>query len=130
MQHLLPELQRFDTTAPIGAAKTPPASWYTHADFFTLERERVFKQHWQFVGRVDQLANTGDYITGQFMGWPYVVVRTDSGDIQAYYNVCSHHGTCIAKGAVTVDLVCPYHGWTYNLEGARNGLRERAPSRG
>ena len=121
------EVLRFDPDAPLGHAKTPPASWYTHPDIFALEKTRVFQQHWQFVGRSDQVLNPGDYFTGVFMGWPYVITRTDSGTLKAFFNVCSHHGTCVAQGSgQSTQFVCPYHGWTYDL----NGTLKRAPRAG
>ena len=53
-----------------------------------------------------------------FMGWPYLVTKTEHGELQAFYNVCSHHGTCVASGEGRAkQFVCPYHGWTYGLTG-------------
>jgi choline monooxygenase len=112
------EIRRFVADEPIASALTPPASWYTAADFLALEKTSVFKKHWQFVGINEQLKQPGDYFSGIFMGWPYVVCLDEDGEIRAYYNVCSHHGTCIAKGqGNTEEFVCPYHGWTYGLTG-------------
>ena len=79
------------------------------------------------MGRSDQVLNPGDYFTGVFMGWPYVITRTDSGTLKAFFNVCSHHGTCVAQGSgQSTQFVCPYHGWTYDL----NGTLKRAPRAG
>lgn len=121
------EIRRFDASLPINEAYTPPASWYTSDEFLTLEQSSAFRDHWLFVGRVDQLESAGSYFTGNLFGRPFVVVRDDRGEFAAFYNVCSHHGTCVAKGeGVTKELVCPYHGWTYSLSGAL----KRAPKAG
>ena len=112
------ELERFEPGKPITAALTPPASWYTTSVFEQQERETVFRRRWQWVGRRDQLRAPGDYFAGDFLGWPYVVAVDSDGDLRAFYNVCSHHGTCVAEGEGTCEqLVCPYHGWTYDLKG-------------
>lgn len=121
------ELSRFDPECPIGSALTPPASWYTTQAFHDLERDTVFRNHWQFVGRLDQVELPGDYFTGVFMGWPYVVVRSNDGNLRAFFNVCSHHGTCVTKGEGNSDeFVCPYHGWAYS----HSGDLKRAPHAG
>lgn len=112
------QIARFDPSEPIASALTPPASWYIEPDFLSLEKESLFKHHWQFVGRMTELTRPGDYFSGLFMNWPYVVCLDEHGQLRAYYNVCSHHGTCVAKGnGNTQSLVCPYHGWTYSLGG-------------
>ncbi len=112
------ELERFHPEDPITMASTPPASWYTTPAFEAQERETVFRRRWQWVGRRDQLRAPGDYFSGDFLGWPYVVAMDTAGDLRAFYNVCSHHGTCVAEGEGTCEQwVCPYHGWTYDLQG-------------
>ena len=112
------ELERFHPEEPITTASTPPASWYTMPTFEAQERETVFRRRWQWVGRRDQLRAPGDYFAGDFLGWPYVVAMDSAGDLRAFYNVCSHHGTCVAEGEGNCEQwVCPYHGWTYDLQG-------------
>ncbi len=112
------ELARFDPALPIEEAWTPPASWYTDEAFLALERERVFGANWLLAGRTDQLASAGDYLTGEQAGEPYVVVRTADGQLQAFHNVCRHHAAAVAEGAGRCkQFVCPYHGWTYELDG-------------
>ena len=85
---LASEIARFQATAPIETAATPPASWYTWQSFLDLEKETVFQNRWLFVGHEAQLQEPGDYFTGSFLGWPYLVVRDDRGSLQAFYNVC------------------------------------------
>src|SRR5882762_8200618 len=112
------ELARFDVASPIQAAPTPPASWYVEADFLQLETLAVLRNSWQPVGRLDQAARAGDFFAGSFLGQPYVVVRDGRGKLQAFHNVCAHHAAQVACGQGHADqLVCPYHGWTYGLDG-------------
>ena len=121
------ELSRFDPSLPIERAFTPPASWYVRPDFLELERERVFRRSWQAVGRLDQVSRPGDYFTGCLVDDPYLVLRDQDGTLRAFHNVCRHHAAevCRGEGSLT-ELVCPYHGWTYRLDG---GL-SRAPRLG
>jgi choline monooxygenase len=121
------EIARFDPTLPIESAWTPPASWYTRPEFLDLERERLFRRTWQAVGRVDQVPNPGDYFTGCLVDDPYVVLRDQDGTLRAFHNVCRHHAAEVCSGVGNLtELVCPYHGWTYRLDG---GLT-RAPRLG
>jgi len=129
------ELARFDPTLPIESAWTPPASWYVRPEFLELERTHVFRRTWQCVGRLDQVSTPGAYFADTLAGDPYVVLRDDDGTLRAFHNVCRHHAARICEGTGTVsELVCPYHGWTYKLDGGltkaprlgRNELFDRA----
>lgn len=112
------EIERFQADLSISAALTPPDSWYTSDPFLALERDRVFMGNWICVGRTDQVARPGDYFTGSLIKLPFLVTRTGAGELKAFFNVCRHHGTCLVRGEGRVDqLVCPYHGWTYSLDG-------------
>jgi choline monooxygenase len=129
------EFSRFDPSLPIERSFTPPASWYVSKEFLELERDQVFRRSWQAVGRVDQVTKPGDYFTGCLVDDPYVVLRDGDGTLRAFHNVCRHHAAevCQGEGSLT-ELVCPYHGWTYRLDGGltraprlgRNELFERA----
>ncbi len=112
------ELASFDSRLPVEEASTPPASWYVRSEFLDLERAGVFRKNWLWAGRADQLRGPGDYLTGMILGDPYVVLRDGEGRLRAFYNVCRHHAARIANGSGTLEsLVCPYHGWTYDLCG-------------
>ncbi len=108
----------FDPTIPIEAAPTPPKSWYTDPAVFAAEKRNVFEKAWIAVGRRDQLASPGSYFTGNLVGNPYLLLRDDNGQLRAMHNVCRHHAAIVAQecGRAT-ELVCPYHGWTYHLDG-------------
>ena len=115
---LASEIQRFRVDVSLTEAGTPPDSWYIHPDFLKLEQAAVFSGNWLCAGRVDQVAQPGDFFTGSIVKRPYVVTRSQDGVVRAFYNVCRHHGTCVAKGQGKTELlVCPYHGWSYALDG-------------
>ena len=121
------QIEKFDPTLEIEGATPPPASWYTDPQFGLLERDAVFARNWQVVGCVDQVSGTGDYFTGSIAKRPFVVTRDERGELRGFYNVCAHHGTCVAKGdGCVTHFTCPYHGWEYRLDGAL----KRAPLAG
>jgi choline monooxygenase len=94
-----------------------PASWYTDPAVLALEQARVFRRSWQYVGRADQLARTGDYVTGDAGGVPVVVVRGGDG-LRGFVNVCRHRRHLVMSGAGNRKaLQCPYHAWVYDLDG-------------
>ena len=113
------EIDRFDSSLPIEEARTPPSSWYTRPEILELERERVFAGNWLCVGRADQVRRPGDTLAGVAGNDPYVVVRGEDGQLRAFHNVCRHHATQVAEGqgSGACELVCPYHGWAYGLDG-------------
>lgn len=117
----------FDPSVPIESAATPPVSWYTDPRVYEAERRQVFEKSWMAVGRRDQVATPGAYFTGDVVGNPYVVVRDEEGVLRAMHNVCRHHAAVVAQECGrTSELMCPYHGWTYRLDGSL----KRAPRMG
>lgn len=108
----------FDPDVPIESAWTPPARWYVDREVHEDERRRVWAKTWQVVGRRDQLTRPGSYFAGTFMDEGYVVVRGEDGKIRAFFNTCRHHAAQVATGeSCATKFVCPYHGWTYALDG-------------
>lgn len=113
------ELRRFDPTAPLEQAHTPPYSWYMDAEMLEYEKNGIFEKSWLCVGRSDQVLKPGDYFTGDILGNPYVVVRDEHGVLRAFHNVCRHHAAEVAsEHGNCAELVCPYHGWAYKLDGS------------
>ncbi len=112
-------LLRFDPETPFERAVTPPSAWYTSPEWHEYEQARIFRHEWIAVARAEPLAAPGSFVTGELAGQPWIVVRAEDGVLRAFHNVCRHHATAVARGAGTcAELVCPYHGWTYGLDGA------------
>jgi choline monooxygenase len=98
-----------------------PASWYTDPAIAERERERIFRRGWQYVGRAEQVARVGDFFTGTAGDVPLVIVRGDGG-LRAFVNVCRHRRHEVVSGAGNRrTLQCPYHAWTYGLDGRLRG---------
>ncbi len=119
-------LDAYDPEAPLSEAWTIPASWYTDPRLLELERRGVFGRTWQVVARVGQLAETGRFVTADIAGEPVVVVRGSDGVLRGFHNVCRHHATAVMwepEGRAQ-QMRCPYHGWTYNLEGELRGMTD------
>lgn len=113
-------IRLYDAKAPLERAWTIPGPWYTDERIGRLENDSVFGGTWQFVGRMDQLREPGSFVTTVIAGEPIVVVRDEGGSLRAFYNVCKHHAAAVAvepQGQCSA-LRCPYHGWTYGLDGA------------
>src|SRR5262245_50678965 len=109
----------YDPTAPLEEASTIPASWYLDPRVAELERQTVFSHSWQVAARLEQLQRSGQYVTLDIAGEPVGVVRGTDAALHAFFNVCRHHAAAVmtqASGQAT-SLQCPYHGWTYSLEG-------------
>src|SRR5256885_1059223 len=88
-------LSGYDPSAPLAEARTIPAPFYTDSRIADLERHNVFGRTWQMVGRVEQLAEIGQYITTEVAGEPIVVVRGSDGVLRAFFNVCRHHAAAL-----------------------------------
>jgi phenylpropionate dioxygenase-like ring-hydroxylating dioxygenase large terminal subunit len=119
-------LESYDPAAPLSEASTIPGAWYTDPRIASLERDQVFGRTWQAVGRADQVANPGQYFTAEVAGEPILVARDADGVLRAFYNVCRHHATAVAwetEGTAT-SFRCPYHGWTYGLDGTLKGMTD------
>ena len=112
-------LKEFDPHIPLDEAFTPPNTWYTSPIFYEQEIEHIWKKNWVCVDSFLDLKEIGDYKTGNLVDQPYIITKS-SENIKVFYNVCIHHGSIIQrndKGRCD-QLECPYHGWTYNLQGA------------
>lgn len=99
-----------------------PFHQYTSQAFFNLEMEKMWRKVWQYVCRADQVEESGDYLVYDIGRHSIVVVRTDDG-LKAYHNSCLHRGTKLKPSGSTgwsAKLQCPYHGWTWNLDGSLN----------
>jgi nitrite reductase/ring-hydroxylating ferredoxin subunit len=119
--------ERQRTTYPDGFPALPPvpAGRYVDAGFAALERERVFARSWLFVAHADELPAPGDYVVLRQLAQPVVLVRGGDGAVRAFYNSCQHRGGPVVPdtaGNTGRRLVCGYHAWTYDLDGALVGV--------
>lgn len=108
---------------PLAHAYTIPASWYTDSRIPELEKYAIFDRTWQMVGRADQVSRTGGFFTADLDGEPLVIVRGADGALRAFYNVCRHHAAAVVTEPAgrAGNFRCPYHGWTYGIDGALKG---------
>src|SRR5919204_1206586 len=101
-------------------ARTLPGRYYTAPEVFADERERIFRHYWICIGRTTAFAAGGDYRLVEIAGESIIVLRDQSGSLRAYYNVCRHRGTRLCEapaGRLSETIQCPYHAWTYALDG-------------
>lgn len=107
------------TTGPFDEAR-PITPAVNHAqEFLHHERETVFMREWICVGRADEVAAVGDYLTHDIAGVPVLVVRQKEGDLRAFVNACAHRFACLMpeETGCTKRFTCRYHAWTYGLDG-------------
>jgi carnitine monooxygenase subunit len=104
-------------------------SWTYHdAEFHRVELDRVFRPSWQVVCHTSDVAAGGDWHTLDYCGESVIVVRGQDGGLRAFTNVCRHRGSRLVDGAsgCAKKLVCPYHAWTYDLDGTLTGIPDSA----
>jgi nitrite reductase/ring-hydroxylating ferredoxin subunit len=98
--------------------ETNPWSWYTDEATLRVERERIFRSAWHYVGHRARVPEPSTYFASTSGGVPAVVVCDAEGELRAFLNVCRHRGSEIVGGAGRREtLQCPYHAWTYGLDG-------------
>lgn len=113
---------RANTSVPFEQAHAMPKSVYTSPEFLAQEQEHIFAKSWLCAGRADALPNPGDYLTMTIAGERVIVLRDRDGEIRALSNVCRHRMSTLLEGrGNTRAIVCPYHAWTYNLDGKLRG---------
>ncbi|MBX3568610.1 MAG: aromatic ring-hydroxylating dioxygenase subunit alpha [Rhizobiaceae bacterium] len=99
--------------------------WTYHSPaLLDLEKEYLFRNHWQIAGHVSDVEHAGDYIAVDIVGERALVVRGKDGVVRAFHNMCRHRGSRVVaddKGSCRNALVCPFHGWVYNLDGTLRG---------
>ncbi|MEX0833937.1 MAG: aromatic ring-hydroxylating dioxygenase subunit alpha [Actinomycetota bacterium] len=119
--------------------KSLPRDHYVSEEHFTVEKERIFAHEWFCVAREEEVPNPRDYLVLDVAGESILITRTKTGELRAFYNVCRHRGSqlkwdkparCGGEGSVSVRpsgstegnwIRCPYHAWTYGLEGDLRG---------
>lgn len=101
-------------------ARTMPAAYYTSPAILDEERSKLFPSMWHCAGRASAVAKAGDYLVREIAGESIIIVRGKSGELRAFFNVCRHRGTrmCMqAAGHFSETIQCPYHAWTYGIDG-------------
>src|SRR5262245_10242756 len=104
---------------------TLPAWIYHNEEFSELEKERLFMPSWQIVCHVSELKAPGDYVTFEFFGRRGFMVRDETGMLRAFDNVCAHRAHAVVsgeRGRCGKFLTCPYHGWSYHLDGRNRSV--------
>jgi len=106
-------------------AETLPPHWYADPRTYAREVERVFRGEWLAVGRVEQVREAGDYFSVDLLGEPLVVARDRQGQVRVLSRVCRHRWMPVVEGAGRrQSFQCPYHLWTYGLDGRLLGAPE------
>lgn len=120
-------IDRFDESdQDVRRASTMPAGAYTSEQFFDFEQEAIFRREWLCVGRAEQVPEPGDYFTVDLVGEPLVVLRDHQRDVVVLSTVCRHRAAIVVQGSGNCgrNLRCPYHWWTYGLDGRLLGAPE------
>ncbi|MDB5664747.1 aromatic ring-hydroxylating dioxygenase subunit alpha [Cypionkella sp.] len=103
-------------------------AWTYHSEaMFALERDKLFLTHWQIVGHVNDVAEPGNWVGFDLLGERAVIMRGQDGVVRAFHNLCRHRGARVVdgeKGHCKGALVCPFHGWVYNLDGSLRGAAQ------
>lgn len=113
---------RATAARPFSQAMAMPPAVYTSEAVTAAELEKIFARDWVCVGRAESLKMPGDYLTYELAGQPIVVLRDREDAIRALSNVCLHRMSTLLSGSGNTRLiVCPYHAWTYELDGRLRG---------
>lgn len=100
-----------------------PSWWYHSAQVFKQEQEKIFAKQWIFVAGASDLKNRGDYVTTEIAGRSIIVIVNDNNELGAFYNLCRHRASPLCpktQGNIPM-FICPYHSWSYGLDGSLKG---------
>lgn len=101
-----------------------PGWTYFNSDLFEMEAETLFRRHWQLVCHVSDLPEKGQFLTFDLVDERAIVIRGDDGVVRAFHNLCRHRGSRVVSeesGVCKNAIVCPFHGWSFNLDGTLRG---------
>ncbi|WP_262691027.1 aromatic ring-hydroxylating oxygenase subunit alpha [Kordiimonas aestuarii] len=110
-----------DRVLPVGAYESLPAWTYNDSDFFNAEMDAVVRPSWQLVCHENDIPNVGDYTALDILNERIIAVRGKDGVVRTFHNVCRHRGSRLLEGSqgeCPGRIRCPYHAWTWNLEGS------------
>jgi glycine betaine catabolism A len=114
-----PEFRRTSETFA-ASARTLAQRYFVSPEIFAKEQKNIFSQQWVLVGHQSQIAQAGDYFTAEIARENLIIVRDKRGAIHGFYNVCRHRGSRVIEdrnGQLSGGIQCPYHAWTYGLDG-------------
>jgi glycine betaine catabolism A len=116
------------TLAPFGAAKPLPAAVYRDESLFAFELAEIFGRAWLCAGRGSDVGEPGSFIRPP-LPWDVVIARGDDRELRAFHNVCRHRASPVVSvgSGMTRAFACPYHGWTYDLDGRLRHAPEAPP---
>ncbi len=122
-QTIIPIKQIDRVLNPIHEATGMPNEAYTNPEYFNFERDHVFSNTWVCVGFASDLIKNGYVMPIDFMDLPLLMMKSRQGEVQVFHNVCSHRGMKLVHEAGEVQgmIRCPYHSWTYDLNGSLKG---------
>jgi Rieske 2Fe-2S family protein len=109
-----------DTLKPLAEARTLPSAVFTDPSIHALELRELFGRRWIAVARAEELGATGAFVTQEIGGERVLIVRAEDGNLRAFFNVCRHRGSRLVEepaGRLHGAIACPYHAWTYALDG-------------
>src|SRR5688572_24432231 len=112
------------TDVALASAQTLPRRYFTDPAIFAEEREKIFLTRWLCVGGEEQIARPGAYFLRQIGLESIIILRNRTGEVRAFHNVCRHRGTRLCEehqGQLGGTIQCPYHAWTYTLDGELTG---------
>src|SRR5579864_8793213 len=100
-------------------ARSLPQRYFVSPDVFAREQDEIFSNEWLLVGHQSRIAKPGDYFLATIAGESLIVIRDSKFEIRSFYNVCRHRGTRLKEDACghSFTIQCPYHAWTYGLDG-------------
>jgi choline monooxygenase len=117
-RHRAPAEDFADVTRCVAEARSLPARCYYSPDFYKTEIEHIFLKTWNCVGHASRIREAGDCFAFDIAGIPLLIVRGADNRIRAFANSCRHRGTRLIEGRDSCQrIVCPYHAWTYDLDG-------------
>ena len=111
-----------DSVGPVSEARLLPPVLYASPEFYEFERRAIFQREWLCVGRADQLPDPGDFRCITIADEPLIAARDSDGEVRVLSAVCRHRGMVVAEGSGNCRrFTCPYHHWTYGLDGTLLG---------
>ena len=119
------------TEAVTGEPFSLPPHWYYDAEIYRRESDAVFQRSWRCAGHKSEFTNSGDFVTVNYCDESLLVVRSLDGVIRGFFNVCQHRGHRLMaerRGNIKRAIICPYHAWSYGLDGAfKNAPNQARP---